>query len=138
MTTQLLYYTVYESLAAFQIPDSSVQNKGIIPTAMDIQELTKAMHDFVESKGWYETGSRRPQTPRNIAISLSLESAEILEHFQWSEQSANPEELSGELADVALYLLQLSSILGIDLEQAILQKLSINQGRTWDQDKNLE
>lgn len=100
---------------------------------MDIHELTLAMHRFVDSKGWYAEGSKRPQTPRNIAVSLSLEAAEVLEHFQWGEQTAHPDELSGELADVALYLLQLSSILGIDLEQAVLEKLRVNQDRTWDQ-----
>ncbi len=90
------------------------------------------MHEFVAAKGWYRSDSPRPQTPRNIAISLALEAAEVLEHFQWSESPANREELSGELADVALYLLQLSSILDIDLERAILEKLKINYGRTWD------
>ncbi len=90
------------------------------------------MHNFVEAKGWYSPGSLRPQTPRNIAISLVLEAGEVLEHFQWSEQTKDPEELSSELADVALYLLQLSSILGIDLETAIMKKLQKNYGRTWD------
>jgi NTP pyrophosphatase (non-canonical NTP hydrolase) len=99
---------------------------------MDLKELTLAMHRFVESKGWYTPESLRPQTPRNIATSLVLESAEVLEHFQWSEKSNHPDELPGELADVALYLLQLASILEIDLEQAILAKLEKNYGRTWD------
>jgi len=40
---------------------------------MDIKELTERMHAFVRSKGWYEPDSSRPQTPRNLAISLSLE-----------------------------------------------------------------
>lgn len=101
---------------------------------MDIQQLTQAMHEFVESKGWYEPNSKRPQTPRNIATSLSIEAAEVLEHFQWREESADPKELEGELADVALYLIQLASVLHIDLEQAVLNKLKINQTRTWDQD----
>ena len=99
---------------------------------MDIQELTKAMNQFVAAKGWYAPDSKRPQTPRNIAISLALEAGEVLEHFQWAEASHNTEEIPGELADVALYLLQLSSVLGIDLEQAILAKLEKNYGRTWD------
>lgn len=99
---------------------------------MDLKDLTQAMHDFVTAKGWYEPESLRPQTPRNIAISLALEASEVLEHFQWSEQSKDPEELSGELADVTLYLLQLSSILGIDLETAVMKKLEKNYGRTWD------
>ncbi len=99
---------------------------------MDLQELTQAMNQFVSSKGWYTPESLRPQTPRNIAISLVLEASEVLEHYQWSETAADREELSGELADVALYLLQLASILDIDLEQAILDKLKKNYGRTWD------
>ncbi len=102
---------------------------------MDIRELTKAMNDFVSAKGWYAPGSARPQTPRNISISLALEASEVLEHFQWSDISRNEEDLPGELADVALYLLQLASILSIDLEQAILAKLEKNYGRTWDQDQ---
>lgn len=99
---------------------------------MDIKHLTDAMDSFVRSKGWYEPGSPRRQTPRNIAISLSLEANEVLEHFQWKETIDHPEELAGELADVALYLLQLAKISGIDLEQAILNKLAANQDRKWD------
>jgi NTP pyrophosphatase (non-canonical NTP hydrolase) len=98
---------------------------------MEIAELTEAMHHFVRSKGWYEAASLRPQTLRNLAISLSLESGEVLEHFQWQETPDDLEELAGELADVALYLLQIASIAGIDLEQAILQKLEINYRREW-------
>jgi 8-oxo-dGTP diphosphatase len=100
---------------------------------MDIQELTNKMHDFVRSKGWYEPGSNRPQTPRNLAISLSLEANEVLEHFQWNETPIHKDELAGEMADVALYLLQLASISGIDLEQAVLKKLAENADREWDQ-----
>ena len=101
---------------------------------MELKALTQVMHEFVASKGWYAADSKRQQTPRNIAISLSLEASEVLEHFQWRDEAPNREELSRELADVALYLLQLASVTGIDLEQAILDKLKLNQGRTWDQD----
>lgn len=101
---------------------------------MDIQQLTERMHDLVRSKGWYDADSKRPQTPRNLAISLALETAEILEHFQFREQAKDQEELAGELADVALYLLQLASITGIDLEKAILDKIEINKTREWDQE----
>lgn len=89
------------------------------------------MHDFVRSKGWYEADSPKPQTPRNLAASIAIEAAEILEHFQWQEVSSDKTELAGELADVALYLLQLASMTGIDLEQAILDKLAQNRTRTW-------
>lgn len=101
---------------------------------MDIQDLTDRMHAFVRSKGWYEPDSPRPQTPRNLAVSLSLEAAEILEHFQWRDEVKNKDELAGELADVALYLLQLASITEIDLEKAILDKLQVNASREWDKE----
>jgi NTP pyrophosphatase (non-canonical NTP hydrolase) len=101
---------------------------------MNISELTDLMHQFVREKGWYDADSKRPQTPRNIATSLVLESSEILEHFQWSDNSQNPTELAGELADVALYLLQLASVCNIDLEKAIKDKLAVNYTRTWDDD----
>ena len=101
---------------------------------MDIQELTDRMHDLVRSKGWYAEDSKRPQTQRNLAISLTLEAAEILEHFQFGEDAKAPQELAGELADVALYLLQLASISGIDLEKAILEKIEVNKKREWDQE----
>ncbi|MBW8009902.1 MAG: nucleotide pyrophosphohydrolase [Chloroflexi bacterium] len=90
------------------------------------------MHDFVRSKGWYEPDSPRPQTPRNLAASISVEAAEILEHFQWNNEMIDKQPLKEELADVALYLLQLASICEIDLEKAILQKLEDNYKRDWD------
>jgi len=98
---------------------------------LTIIELTEKMHEFVRSKGWYESDSKRPQTPRNLSISLALEAAEILEHFQWNEKF-NLDELANELADVALYLLQLASISEIDLQEAILKKLEVNAKRAWD------
>jgi NTP pyrophosphatase (non-canonical NTP hydrolase) len=100
---------------------------------MDLKELSQAMQDFVSAKGWYQPDSLRQQTPRNIAISLCLEAAEVLEHFQWAETTANQEELAAELADVTLYLLQLARLTNIDLEQAVLTKLDRNYRRTWDQ-----
>ena len=99
---------------------------------MDIRELTEAMHAFVQSQGWYEPESRRPQTLRNLVISLNLEAAEVLELFQWNE-TPDQVALSDELADVALYMLQIASLAHINLEQAILDKLRRNYQRTWDQ-----
>ncbi|MEN4013635.1 MAG: MazG-like family protein [Chloroflexota bacterium] len=102
---------------------------------MHLHELTQAMHQFVSHKGWYRPDSPRPQTARNIAVSLCLESAEVLEHYQWGDTNPDRNALAGELADVALYLFQLASISGIDLEQAILFKLQRNYQRDWDQDQ---
>ena len=98
---------------------------------MTLAALTEAMHRFVAAKGWYAPDSPRPQTPRNLAASLAIESAEVLEHFQWADRPVDKAELAGELADVALYLLQLASVSEIDLEQAILDKLKVNYDRDW-------
>ncbi|MBI5669986.1 MAG: nucleotide pyrophosphohydrolase [Chloroflexi bacterium] len=97
---------------------------------MDLEMLTAAMHAFVQSKGWYDPDSPHPQTSKNIAISLAVEAAEVLEHFQWDE-TTDKAELAGELADVLLYLLQLASLNGIDLGQAVMDKLDRNAGREW-------
>lgn len=98
---------------------------------MQLSELEARMHAFVSSKGWYDLDSPKKQSPRNLAASLVIEAAEVLEHFQWQDDVFNQGELASELADVALYLLQLASITGIDLENAILDKLDLNQHREW-------
>jgi 8-oxo-dGTP diphosphatase len=98
---------------------------------MDIKQLTELMHQFVRAKGWYDQDSPKPQTLRNLAISLNLESAEVLEHFQWGGRLKDRQGLAGELADVALYLLQISSMAEVDLEKAILDKLESNYQRNW-------
>jgi NTP pyrophosphatase (non-canonical NTP hydrolase) len=98
---------------------------------MDLIELANAMNRFVETQGWYAPDSPKPQSPRNLASSLVIEAAEVLELFQWSEEVPQTEDLASELADVALYLLQLASLSEIDLERAILDKLDINYDRAW-------
>jgi NTP pyrophosphatase (non-canonical NTP hydrolase) len=100
---------------------------------MELKELEARMHAFVAAKAWYSPDSPKPQTPKNLAISLALEAAEVLEHFQWRDSARDAEALAGELADVALYLLQLASVSGIDLERAILDKLEQNHQREWPQ-----
>jgi NTP pyrophosphatase (non-canonical NTP hydrolase) len=101
---------------------------------MEIKDLTLAMERFVREKGWFGPESSRPQTARNLAVSLSIEAAEILELFQWNEKPPDPNSLASECADVALYLLQLASVSNIDLETAILEKLALNRNRKWDSD----
>ena len=98
---------------------------------MELRQLEAHMHAFVAAKGWYDPNPPKPHTPQNLAISLALEAAEVLEHFQWRADARDRDALAGELADVALYLLQLASLSGIDLEQAILDKLRHNHQREW-------
>ena len=108
-----------------------MKHKNFDRIPMDIQELTRLMHQFVQDKGWYDEDSIHPQTPRNLAISLSIEAAEILELYQWENEEINMDALESEVADVMLYLLQLASIQGIDIEKAVQKKLKKNYGRDW-------
>jgi NTP pyrophosphatase (non-canonical NTP hydrolase) len=119
-----------------RLPDLASRFYFRMKVEMDIKELTQLMQTFVESKGWYAADSKRPQTPRNLSISLAVETAEIMEHFQWHENVKDKEELASEIADVTLYLLQLASVTGIDLEQAVLKKLEVNASREWDAEDN--
>lgn len=105
-----------------------------IENNQDLHDLTRAMHEFVRKKGWYDANSKRVQSPRNLAISLSIEAAEVLELFQWGEQPHDQQQLASELADVMLYLLQLASVTEVDLGEAVEKKLAINAKRTWDND----
>jgi 8-oxo-dGTP diphosphatase len=100
---------------------------------MSIGKLTQDMNEFVQSKGWYDADSKRPQTVRNLTISLSIEAAELLEHVQWRDQPHDPAAFAEELADVLLYTLQIAHVSGIDLEAAVAKKLAVNRQRTWDQ-----
>jgi NTP pyrophosphatase (non-canonical NTP hydrolase) len=115
-----------------RLPDLASRFYFQLKVQMDIKDLTQKMQTFVVTKGWDAAGSKRPQTPRNLAISLALEAAEIMEHFQWQEDVKNKDELAGEIADVTLYLLQLAAVTGIDLEQAVVTKLEVNASREWD------
>ncbi|MCJ7549214.1 MAG: nucleotide pyrophosphohydrolase [Anaerolineae bacterium] len=107
---------------------ASPAQPGSLGNSLTLQELTDAMNAFVAAMGWYRPDSPCKQSPRNIAISLSLEAAEVLEHYQWGEH-ADGEALSEELADVLLYLLQLAYLTEIDLGDAVMAKLSSNYKR---------
>lgn len=85
----------------------------------------KAVKDFLDERGWFEV------EPAHIAKSISIESAELLERFQWSEPSvkdlkADPEALekiSKELADVLIYSFHMAELLGLDVDEIVKIKL---------------
>jgi NTP pyrophosphatase (non-canonical NTP hydrolase) len=91
----------------------------------DIDTLTKIINKWVRERGWDKF-----QKPKDLAISLSLEVAEVLEHFQWRSESQfvkhlqiEKESFGDELADVAIYLFKLADKTKVDLPSAIKQKL---------------
>jgi dCTP diphosphatase len=99
-------------------------------TMVDLVPLAAALRDFSAIRDWDQF-----HTPKNLAMALSVEAAELLELFQWltPEQSAavrsNPEHatrVAEELADVLVYLVRLADVLNIDLNTSVLQKLKAN------------
>ena len=93
-----------------------------------LQALQKALREFARERDWEQFHS-----PKNLATALSVEAAELLEHFQWltDEQSRTLDDakrtaVGEELADVLLYLLQLADKLDIDPLQAAERKLRLN------------
>lgn len=97
---------------------------------MDIPALQLQLRQFADERDWQQFHS-----PKNLAVALSVEAAELLERFQWltDEQSrrlaAVPAEFDAvrqEMADVTIYLLRLADQLGVDLEQAVRDKMQRN------------
>lgn len=93
-----------------------------------LQPLVEALRAFAAARDWEQF-----HTPKNLAAALSVESAELLEHFQWlteaQSQALSPDkkdEVAAEAADVFLYLLQLCDKLGIDLVAAAQAKMLVN------------
>ncbi len=97
---------------------------------MELKDIRLKMDAFVRHKGWYAENSVKPQTPKNLAVSLALEAAELLECFQWGE-SGDPAAAADELADIVLYAAQISNVLQIDLDEAVEKKLARNMERVW-------
>lgn len=95
-----------------------------------IRILANQVHAMCRAHGWYDTDSPYAQTPRNIAVSVAMEAAEVLEHFQWGDDY-DRDALAGELADVAMYLFQLADLVDVDLAQAIEDKIAVNMTRRW-------
>lgn len=96
---------------------------------MPIKKLQKQIIKFRDDRNW-----KNYHKPKDVAISIVLEATELLEHFQWKNEeeigkylkSPKSDEVKEEIADVAIYLLQLSHDLGIDLEEEIFSKLEKN------------
>ncbi len=96
--------------------------------ADSLNELKKKLEDFVAERDWGQFHS-----PKNLAMAMIVEAAELVEHFQWNteaeshELSAEKREQVGhELADTFVYLLRISQVLNIDLIEAANNKIALN------------
>ncbi|OFA00517.1 nucleotide pyrophosphohydrolase [Duganella sp. HH101] len=99
------------------------------PSAADsLTALRDLTRQFAGERDWQQF-----HTPKNLAMALSVEVAELAEHFQWLKTGADDElddarrtAIRHELADVLLYLVQLADKRGVDLYAAALEKMALN------------
>ena len=94
----------------------------------DFGELERRVRRFRDERDWNQF-----HKPKDLALSVAIEAAELLEHFQWlteqQSQNLSPEKreaVGAEIADVLLYLIQLANALGIDPIAAAQDKLKLN------------
>lgn len=97
----------------------------------ELEELRQRIRHFRDERDWMQF-----HNPKNLACSIAIEAAELLEKFQWltpAESDAasrdKRDEIADEIADVAVYLIELADNLGIDLAQAIRDKLDHNAAK---------
>lgn len=97
----------------------------------DIAELIKLIIAFRDKRDW-----KQFHTPKDLAISLLLESGEVAEHFQWKNEAEilehlkkHKEELGEELADVLYWVLLMSHDFKIDLPKALKKKIATNENK---------
>lgn len=93
-----------------------------------LADLAAALQRFADERDW-----ERFHSPKNLAMALSVEAAELVEHFQWLTQQQSMElppgkkrEVGEELADVLIYLVRLADRLGIDLLAEAENKIALN------------
>jgi NTP pyrophosphatase (non-canonical NTP hydrolase) len=96
-----------------------------------LAELKEAFRQFVAERQW-----EKYHSPKNLAVGLAIETAELLEHFQWLDNKASDDAardparrpaIVEEVADVACYLLALANVMQLDLADAITAKLEKNR-----------
>ncbi|OGX18082.1 MAG: NTP pyrophosphohydrolase [Omnitrophica WOR_2 bacterium GWF2_43_52] len=94
---------------------------------MTLQEIKERISRFISKRNWEQYHS-----PKNISMSIAIEAAELMEHFQWlsPEESrdllgnaAGRAEIEDELADIAIYVLDFCNLFSIDIEKIIARKL---------------
>jgi len=96
----------------------------------DLNELTEKIKKFRDDRDWHKY-----HKPKELAISVNIEAAELLEKFQWERKntpeyiSSHKKEIGEELADVMIYLLLLADELGLDAKKVVEEKLISNNKR---------
>ena len=96
-----------------------------------LDDLKRLVDDFVDRRDWHQF-----HAPKNLARSMAIESAELMEHFQWitaaesrriGDDAGRLENVADELADVLCYALAMANELRLDLSTAIRRKMAKNE-----------
>ncbi len=86
-----------------------------------LEELMLKLKEFSDERDW-----NRFHTPSNLAKSISIEAAELLECFQWSDDEFDSDAVLDELADVMNYCLRMTQVLGVDMIDIVSRKMDKN------------
>lgn len=98
--------------------------------SMDVAGLQAELREFARARDWEQF-----HDPKNLAMALTVEAAELMELFQWStareswearSDDATIDSIREELADVLIYLLRLADVLAVDLDAAVRMKIGMN------------
>lgn len=99
----------------------------------EIQHLAAEIKKFADARDWEQF-----HTPKNLSMAVAGEAGELVAEFQWltadqsSRSNMSSEKLKDvelEIADVAIYLIRLADVLGIDISEVVRKKLAINESR---------
>lgn len=96
--------------------------------ADSLNELKQKLQQFVDERDWTQFHS-----PKNLAMAMIVEAAELVEHFQWNTEAESREltcekreQVGHELADTFVYLLRIAQVLDIDLIEVSNKKIALN------------
>lgn len=96
------------------------RNNIISTWGFPMDEIKSELLNFQKERDW-----KKFHTPENLAKSISIEAAELLEHFQWGKEY-DVNEVSEELADVLIYSIYMADLLDVDIKEIILDKIEKN------------
>jgi len=90
-----------------------------------MKEIIEMLEKFIDERDW-----KRFHTPKNLSISIAIEAAELMEHFQWDNPNFNEigekEEITDEIADIMIYCIMFLNYMGKDITKAIIDKIHKN------------
>ena len=95
---------------------------------INVEDLQKQLREFADARDW-----EKYHSPKNLVMAMSVEMAELMEHFEWMTEQQSlqldaevREQVALEMADVLIYLVRMADRCGVDLDDAVQRKLVLN------------